>query len=652
MSTRGIISNGGVSPLIRTAGASVPFAATMPAVNASSAEVSSTSQQMPHEDDLLPLTASYESICGIFRKEFPNLSVIEKGYLGPNDGRTFHGPAIGVAYDNLRGALIAGHGQRRFPDSNFVIVPPSTENLFVEGGRLYTGSAIRLQWSEERLVIGCETYSSPLELGMLICFGSFHVDEKILMENGISMLNASPVMQLANDKARFKEVASARGIATPRFKNVAGSEVASREDAAALIRAFLGENASKGFVVKPNNKSSGVGVRLFKAVEIDVAAEYLVEALQKYGTMLIEERIDSRPYYIDGKRIDWNLRVMVSDISEGWDLHATSEARCDEYNGSPVNKCTGAKVVEVGEVFDRVGLSQDERSKLESEMRRISKAIKESLHRALVADNGGVDMFDARGRSYFDPLFLGLDLIIDENLNVHCIEVNAGHVGGIESLAELRVGEGKYRSIQELVRSAHAIAAADRRASEGEGRGDSAARRYVVSDDSFTELAGLYYAHHSYDKAIEYYLEALKREPEESILWYNLGNAYSDKGDIDKAILLYERALELDPKYAAAWNNLGNAYSDKGDIDKTTWSYEKALALDPKLAAAWNNLGNVYYAKGDIDKAISLYEKALEFDPKDAVVWNNLGNVYYAKGDIDRARTCREKAAALSRTAA
>ncbi len=650
--------NTAMAPAGATAAASVSatHVALAPSITSTSvggtpvAQTSVASPQLSSEDDLLPLKISCASVCDAFRKEFPDLSIVERGYQGSVDGRTLHGPAIGITHPNLRGALIAGYGQRNFSDSPFVIVPPLHENLFVEGGRLYTGSAIRLAWSGETLEIGCETYSTPLELGMLLCFGSHQVDKDILITSGISVLNSPPVIQFLGDKARFKEAAVAYGIATPRFKNIAAREALTKEDAVALLDAFLAENGAKGFVLKPLNKSGGAGVRLFKAHEVDEAAEYLVASLKLYDTMLLEERIDSKPYYIEGTRIDWNLRVMVADIADDWDIHASSEVRAAEYNGSPVNKCTGAKISEVAEAFDRLGLTRDERLKLEREIRRISESIKDAIYRALLAGHGGVDTIDSRGRSYFNPLFLGLDLIVDEKLNVHCIEVNAGYVGGIESLAEIRSGDGKYRSIQELARSAHALMGVERRAAEDESVRKAPDRRSIVSDYAFAELAGIFHERKMYDRAIAYYLKALERNPEESALWNDLGSVYNEQGGFDRAIECYEKATELDPKDATIWNNLGNAYWNRSDFDKAIECYEKAVELDPTYAVAWRNLGTAYGIKGNIDKAIVCNKKATEVNPKDARAWYYLGNAYWNTGELNKAIECFEEVIELDPT--
>ena len=189
-------------------------------------------------------------------------------------------------------------------------------------------------------------------------------------------------------------------------------------------------------------------------------------------------------------------------------------------------------------------------------------------------------------------------------------------------------------------------------------------------------LGAAWKAKGSYDKAIEYYENALKSglnnygEDHPNVATYrnNLGATWNAKGDYDKAIEYYEMALESDlnnfgedhPKVATRWNNLGEAWRAKGKYDKAIEYYEKALKSDlnnfgdnhPNIAAHRNNLGVAWSAKGEHDKAIEYLEKALESDiitygekhSNVATYRNNLGTALNAKGEYDKAIEHLEKA--------
>jgi tetratricopeptide (TPR) repeat protein len=76
------------------------------------------------------------------------------------------------------------------------------------------------------------------------------------------------------------------------------------------------------------------------------------------------------------------------------------------------------------------------------------------------------------------------------------------------------------------------------------------------------------------------------------------------------------------------FNNLGNIYSQSGDIDSAMTVLEKAVQINPSLADCHTNLGNVYLKKDRVYDAIRQYRLAMEINPADAVIHSNLGNAY------------------------
>ena len=46
--------------------------------------------------------------------------------------------------------------------------------------------------------------------------------------------------------------------------------------------------------------------------------------------------------------------------------------------------------------------------------------------------------------------------------------------------------------------------------------------------------------------------------------FYDLGISHYDKGDIDNAISAWEKAVVVNPEFVEAYYNLGNAYEEKG----------------------------------------------------------------------------------------
>jgi TolB-like protein len=101
-----------------------------------------------------------------------------------------------------------------------------------------------------------------------------------------------------------------------------------------------------------------------------------------------------------------------------------------------------------------------------------------------------------------------------------------------------------------------------------------------------------------------------------------------NKEDLEKAIRYYEQALRIDPNYARAWAGLSAVHFRQGD-----WGYvpldeayakarkeaEKALELVPNLAEAYVQVGQIKIVYDwDWTGADVAYKRALELEPANA----------------------------------
>ena len=151
----------------------------------------------------------------------------------------------------------------------------------------------------------------------------------------------------------------------------------------------------------------------------------------------------------------------------------------------------------------------------------------------------------------------------------------------------------------------------------------------------------------AYEKAINYYNEAIELKPDNIEAYSHRGAAYSDKGDYDRAIKDLNKAIELNPYYVNAYNNRGAAYSDKGEYDRAIKDLNKAIELNPNDVNAYYNRGVAYKDKGELDLAIKDYDKAIELNPNDVSAYNNRGVAYKDKDELDLAIKDYDKAIEL-----
>lgn len=84
---------------------------------------------------------------------------------------------------------------------------------------------------------------------------------------------------------------------------------------------------------------------------------------------------------------------------------------------------------------------------------------------------------------------------------------------------------------------------------------------------SFAKKGDMAYNKDNFTEALQFYLDAAKKEGTSSELYYNIGNAYYRLGNKGKAIVYYERALMLNPQDQDAKDNL--EFVNTKIVDKT-----------------------------------------------------------------------------------
>jgi tetratricopeptide (TPR) repeat protein len=122
-----------------------------------------------------------------------------------------------------------------------------------------------------------------------------------------------------------------------------------------------------------------------------------------------------------------------------------------------------------------------------------------------------------------------------------------------------------------------------------------------MNRDAIVQLGNLYYDHHVYPEAIQYYTRALELKADDVNVRTDLGTAYWYSGFADNAVAEYERVLKLKPDYAPTLMNLGivrleGLKDPRGAI--TAW--EKLLAVNPQHPEKQRVLALIEQAKSQL----------------------------------------------------
>lgn len=129
--------------------------------------------------------------------------------------------------------------------------------------------------------------------------------------------------------------------------------------------------------------------------------------------------------------------------------------------------------------------------------------------------------------------------------------------------------------------------------------------------------------------ALEKLLPLYEAAPANVDVAINVGGAYILLRKWDKAVQVLRRAVELDPDNVMLWLNLGAAELGRLELSgprqqaRAIQAYERALAIDPKTPNAHYHLGLIHKERKDSARATAAFEAALLVDPndKDARYW-------------------------------
>lgn len=120
-----------------------------------------------------------------------------------------------------------------------------------------------------------------------------------------------------------------------------------------------------------------------------------------------------------------------------------------------------------------------------------------------------------------------------------------------------------------------------------------------------------------YDKASQYYELASKLKPNDSNIYYLLGNVEVNKEKYEVAIEYFEKAISLESENGKYFRALGTAYYNLGDYEESLNNIREAYSLDENDVLALNNAGCYYMmVEKDVWRGFSNIEAAYEEMPE------------------------------------
>ena len=125
---------------------------------------------------------------------------------------------------------------------------------------------------------------------------------------------------------------------------------------------------------------------------------------------------------------------------------------------------------------------------------------------------------------------------------------------------------------------------------------------------------------------------ALKAGGNTASLHITLAKIYQSMGQNDLAADQLERARKLEPGNAEAITVVGIEYQNAGNLAEAEKALIQARDLRPDYWDGYQTLANFYDEHGQSDKAIPLYRRAIELSADNSVLYLNLAGAYINSG--------------------
>jgi len=154
-----------------------------------------------------------------------------------------------------------------------------------------------------------------------------------------------------------------------------------------------------------------------------------------------------------------------------------------------------------------------------------------------------------------------------------------------------------------------------------------AVKSFGPQDFSFHKLLGnAYYQLGDPQKASDEFQNALRLDPKNEQVYFNLGMLYLKFHTPELARLVFEHGLKELPASPLLWMGMGLTEHLADQTDKATAALKKAIELDPAFADAYIVLGDVLESDNKLEDALPVFQAAIQKQPD-----LYIGYFYYGK---------------------
>ena len=139
-------------------------------------------------------------------------------------------------------------------------------------------------------------------------------------------------------------------------------------------------------------------------------------------------------------------------------------------------------------------------------------------------------------------------------------------------------------------------------------------------------------------KATQLLSKALKMNPQNVRLYYEIGYAYIEGNDFIKAISYLEKGREINPAYRFILNELKYAYAEIGDIQRLKDVISDILQYYGEDPLLYQELSFAYYQNQLVELAIETLEQNLLKFPEYYISYYSLGQIHFLNENYSKAK--------------
>ncbi|MCB0510151.1 MAG: tetratricopeptide repeat protein [Bacteroidetes bacterium] len=153
-------------------------------------------------------------------------------------------------------------------------------------------------------------------------------------------------------------------------------------------------------------------------------------------------------------------------------------------------------------------------------------------------------------------------------------------------------------------------------------------------EPAYTDAGDVHYKQMNYEKAIEFYLEAVEKGGPKKEIYYQIAKAYQHIEKYIKSREYLKKCINIDPYYAKAFHKLGLNYLESKLPKNAISPLERALKLDNNNYEYLNSMAAAYFLNEEQEKTLDIYYRMLEINESDKRIYLNIVSILYEQGRV------------------